>query len=131
MITRRDIFIGAITGLVSTVLGCNVPQREPDTNPNPRYGYVNLSENKELCTPGLIIDEDRDGTPDYISRPVTGYSSPQYVLFVREGFKPKHFAYRVDSWTKTMSPEMLAEAKKAIDIQNSLRVLMQNYPTKK
>lgn len=117
------MLMGAITGLALAVTGCNMPEREPDTNPNPMVGYVNLSDSKTGHTPGLIIDEDRDGLPDYIV-PDTYQTGPEYVLFLREGFEPRRPKYLKDSRTRVMDREMLTRAKKSLESQNSLSTYM-------
>jgi len=126
MITRRQILNGAMAGLMA-LTGCSMPEREPDTNPNPMYGYVNLDTHKMGYTPGIIVDEDRDGLPDYVV-PDNMYTGPSYALFVREGFdKSKHPKFIVDSRTEVMNRSMLSRLKTIMDAQRGFNECVQNH----
>jgi len=123
MITRRNMLMGAITGLALAVGGCS-PQPKPvaDVNPNPMYGCVNLSDSRTGYTFGLVVDEDRDGTPDYVTfDPRTGGNR---ILYVRPGFQPKSETFVVDQNTKVMDEHMAKMAGQAMhygNVFNNLR----------
>jgi hypothetical protein len=130
MITRRNMLMGTMAGLVSAVVGCGqVAERQVDTNPNPKYGFVNLSTDKSCYNAGLIVDEDRDGMPDLIV-PANGSSGLRYALFVREGFQPKSGEYIVDSRAKVMDNITLEAARQAMFKENQLNNTLKAYDPK-
>ena len=129
MITRRNMLMGAMAGLVGCVVGCGQPSERPvDTNPNPMFGCVNLSTSKTGYTFGLVVDEDRDGTPDYVTyEPVRGGNR---ILYLRPGFEPKHPSFIVDQNTREMDAHMQAYARQAMRNGDALNYIVHN-PTKK
>jgi len=123
------MLMGAMTGLVSAVVGCGQPaERTADTNPNQMFSGINLSNSPTGYTFGLVVDEDRDGTPDYITYdPVKGGNR---ILYVRPGFEPKSENFIVDSTTRVMDNVTLEAARQALMQQTTLRNSLKAYDLK-
>jgi hypothetical protein len=123
------MLMGAMTGLVLAVAGCERPEVPVDTNPNPMFGAINLTNAPTGYTPGLIVDEDRDGTPDYITFEHT--RGGNRILYVRPDFTPKSTNYVTDSNTKVMDHVTMEAARQAMRYQTDLKNSLKAYNTKK
>lgn len=119
------MLMGAITGLALAVAGCERPQVTPGTNPNPMFGYVNLSNSLTGHRPGLIVDEDRDGTPEYIAYEPT-VSGTADILFVRQGYKPNHPSFMTTPRTGVMDYHMLLYAKQSLRDEHAVNYAIQH-----
>lgn len=112
-------FTKTLVTLLLTIMpfsnGCEKPKTpsvSKDTNPNYTYTPINIADDKKGLYLALIVDEDRDGEPDYIA--AEKRTGGNKIVFLRDGYNPAFPEYTISPDTKVMNQEMRDRCKIAM-----------------
>ncbi|HLC55962.1 MAG TPA: hypothetical protein VJJ23_01885 [Candidatus Nanoarchaeia archaeon] len=121
----------ALTLTTTLLLSCdNSNVHKQQLNYNQLYGMINLAEGDGF-TPALIVDENRDGSPDYIAEYTN--SDKENILWLKEGYKPTIKKFVITEYTRIFKvpSETRDKAVTVLDSQRGLGFQLRNEENKK
>lgn len=114
-------------GMLGCGTGCVKAEKE-DYTANPMFALVNIGGSTGV-NPSLVVDENRDGEPNFIASHAPGYI--QLVYWVdNKDYVPKLGDYHITASTKVMTPEIRKYSKAALDNQQYLREAISHNQSK-